>query len=198
MLFDACGTNRRRGRGYRSLVSDLSFWGEIAPNWIAAVGTAGATSVAVYLAWQERRRAERAEAERDELREAAVAGVASRVAGWLTETPVSDEDRRFRTFRDAEREQWRAVVKNASDQAILNVKAYAVHSDGGHLVRIGDWPVVPPLETVHEDYSGQIIGYNEKPYLRVTFEDPEGRRWVRGDKGRLRIATEHDDQESDY
>lgn len=183
---------------YGARVSDLNFWGEIAPNWVAAVGTAGATSVAVYLALQERRRAERAEAERDELREAAVAGVASRVAGWLTKTPVSEQDRRFMTFAEAVGERWRAVVKNASDQAILNVKAYAVHSDGGQVVRIGDWPVVPPLETVHEDYEGQILAYNEKPYLRVTFEDPEGRRWVRGEAGRLRIATEQDDRATAY
>jgi hypothetical protein len=165
-------------------VAEVNLWGDAIPAWLGAIGTCGATGFAVFIAWHERKRAEKAEAERDELREAAHAGVASRVAGWLEET-----QREPRNGLDFDRrESWRANVKNASDQAVLNVKAYVVHHDGSQADLLGEWAVVPPLETVYSDAEVMVQGFNEKPYLRLTFEDPAGRRWVRGELGRLSPA----------
>lgn len=158
-------------------------WSEAVPNWLTAVGTIGATAVAVWLAWHERVRAEIAERERDDLREAAQAEVASRVAGWMEPTPR--EPRRGIDFE--RRESWRTIVKNASEQAVLNVRAFVVHHDGAEQTALAEWDVIPPLETVEVDRERIVVGYNEKPYLLLRFEDPAGRRWERGELGRLSL-----------
>lgn len=167
-------------------------WGEAIPAWLAAVGTVGTAGLSVVLAWSEHKRADRAESERDALREAMEQGVASRVAGWLSRAPRR-EGQGPRRFGDSY-ESWRANVKNGADQVIRDVRAYVVHSDGALVDRVHTWDIVPPGEVVSENHNGNVVGYNETPYLRVTFTDPSGRRWCRGLGGALAIATDDDDK----
>lgn len=164
----------------------VSVWGEAIPQWLAAIGTCAATGFAVWVAYSERKRAKDAERERDGWREAAQAGVASRVAGWMEPTPRPES----RGYDFGRRESWRAYVKNAADQAVLNVKAYVVHHDGAYEHLLGEWAVIPPMETVHADEEVVVQQFNEKAYLKLTFEDPAGRGWERGELGRLSPLTE--------
>lgn len=163
----------------------MSFWGEVAPAWLGAIGTVGATSVAVYLAWQERRRAEVAESERDSLRDAAASLVASRVAGVLEKTPVVAVPTRLRHLGDGPPESWRAAVTNGADQTVTGVKAWVVHADGGKRDLLGSWAAIPPGQTLRHDEEVAVEQYNEAPYLLLTFTDADGRIWSRGADGVL-------------
>lgn len=159
----------------------MTDWGDI-PSWLGAVGTIGATSVAVWLAAMERNRAVEAERERDQLRDLAQGEVASRVVAWLEEAPAKGQ----RTFlRPA---IWRVMVQNGSDQPVLNICASIVHGDGQHKQWIKDWNVIPPLHTVHADQETELQSLNEQPYVALSFEDPMGRQWHRGERGQLTLT----------
>jgi hypothetical protein len=68
-------------------VAEASLLNDTLPNWLAAIGTVGATVVAVYLAVREGRRANRAEQQTETLRrtqhESEERAQASRIVGWL-------------------------------------------------------------------------------------------------------------------
>src|SRR5690349_1543197 len=167
------------------------FLGRGGPELVGGSRDGGRDRRGGVLAWQERRRAEKAEQERDDLRHEITSGVASRVAGRMELTPRK-EPSGPRRFGDTHRESWRAVVKNGSDQAVTNVKGYAVHSDGGVYDLLGSWPVIPPEETVYADEEVSVRGYNETPYFLLVFTDPEGRRWSRGQD--VRAVVVQDDE----
>lgn len=168
---------------------ELSFVGEVLPNWLAAIGTVGATAVAVYLAWVEKRRADAAENQRDDLIEAERVRVASRVGGRLERLP--DEVPVGPRWRDRDRrpESWRVHVKNGSDQTITDVQAYAIHSDGTHQERLASWKAIPPGEAVQADEEIRLQQYNETPWLLLRFTDPTGRRWEQGESGAMHEPT---------
>ena len=169
-------------------MADVSVWGQAVPAWMAAMGTCFATAFAVYVAWREQKNRKTAEAERDELREAAQAGVASRVAAWMEQTSLDHRDR----FGLVDRDILRVRVRNASDQAVVNVKAVVIYHDGHQSDVVGEWSIIPPLETFQNDQTLAMVGYNERPFLRLSFEDPAGRHWVRGGDGHLTLATNDD------
>ena len=169
-------------------MASISFWGEAVPNWVSALGTVGALVAAIALALMERSRAEAAEGERDRLRTELDSVVASRVAGRFERVPT--EIRTGEHFRWATPETWRVIVRNASDQVVADVKAYLVHADGGKKELVGSWDVVPPLDTVQTDRAMLVEVYNEEPYLVLTFSDPTGRRWSRGEHGRLEVVED--------
>lgn len=153
-------------------------WGDI-PGWVSAVGTGAATGFAGFVAWRESKRAAKAEGERDALRREQIRDQASKVVAWTTRSEDQRGNVRFAQVI------WRVTAKNVSTEPVFAVKAEIVHGDGYHHVVLEEWDVLPPLDEVHHEVTNEINGYDKRPYVRLTFTDAAGRRWQRGEGGRL-------------
>jgi hypothetical protein len=160
----------------------MDFWGDVVPNWLAAVGTIGATAVAVWLAWREGQRAKRAEVERDQLRREAAARVASQVVVWAE----SDG----RGYNDAGQvvEKWVLHVRNGSDQAVYGVAvSQEAALPGNPLIFLGSTASIPPQSTVQIGRGLETVTSERSvPRISITFLDPAGISWTRTPGGGLR------------
>lgn len=162
----------------------MSLWQDVdlgsLPDWLAAVGTIAAAWVAVILAKREGQRAERAEAERDALRREQAREQAAKVVAWM-EPPL-------RNLTTVSTRGWRVVARNVSDEPVFAVEAEVVHADGYEHVILEEWDVLPPRGDVERFFRQDVKARSERPYVVLTFTDAAGRRWRRGERGRLEEA----------
>lgn len=156
------------------------------PDWLAAVGTVAAAWVAVVLAMREGDRAKRAEAERDGLRRERNREQAGKVVAWMVDAEIPPPGGRGMVF--GTRQGYRVIARNVSDEPVFAVKAEIVHGDGFEHTVLEEWDVLPPQGEVAQVITNQINAYNERPYVTLTFTDAAGRRWRRGQAGRLKEA----------
>jgi hypothetical protein len=79
----------------------------------------------------------------------------------------------------------RAMVKNASDEPVFEVKLEIVFGDGMVSSIFEQWDVLPPQQLWAQEEPGTLGWRHERPYVHVMFTDAAGRRWERSANGRL-------------
>ncbi len=146
-------------------------WGTV-PDWLGAVGSIAAASVAVYLAYREGQRADNAEADSRQLRQRLEREQAAKVAAWVE---AADENGHH---------VWVIQVKNSSSESVYSVALRLL--DGERelgLLKRRWWDVLPPGDTV---LTVSYEGAGCSPHAVVSFTDGAGLRWERGLGGVLR------------
>lgn len=152
-------------------------WGEYVPNWIAAIGTAGALLAAIlaaYFAWRSLRHQQGAD------RTQRAAGLSA----WWVDGLLDG------------RQVWGVVVSNTSDAVFRNVSISPVVNDIGNQSRIR-FTALPPgryfveslakieprvwaSEISLRDDQGlrPVTDANKRNIREITYTDPSANRWV--------------------
>lgn len=162
----------------------MSVWAEAVPNWLAAVGTISATGVAVWLAWGERRRADAAEDERDDLRAWRETETSRKVVGWLDWV----EGEQTSLSGSPIGGHWQITVANGSDDPIRTVIANAAHYDGktDNKDLVGFWTAIPGRDKVVDRVTETLGNFDEPPTVTIQFTDARNRTWERHEYGDLK------------
>lgn len=152
----------------------MAFWSGTATDWLSAVGTVGATVVALAFGIGALRTAQndRRERRNQELRERA------RVYCWAG------------TGIPAPQQGGRAWIRNDTDLPIHNVSINIFTEKVGDStpLNMGFSMLLPPKETRTIDLEASLFDpsvANPKIHIAVTFTDVEGYTWTRHPNGAL-------------
>ncbi len=139
------------------------------PDWLGALGSLSAASVAVYLAYREGQRADEAEAEGRRLRQRLEREQASKVAAWTER--LRDEVLGWGSY---------VRVRNASEEPVFTVELRWPGTTEVHR-----WSVIAPGGTVQAETEFEKL--RQEPLL--WFTDGAGIRWKRGPRGVLQRSA---------
>lgn len=170
----------------------MTDWGSV-PEWVAAVGTAGALLVGGWLLLKELREFRLIEKSRE-------TEDAKKVSGWWKWEVGGN------TFSPSEG-HWIKVqhgywlhLRNGSGAPIYDCEIRLVVPSDETLQHHGYiYPLIAPGETYPSPVPSSALGLMDVEYplepawdawVEVTFTDPEGRRWQRGEKGKLEELPE--------